>query len=332
MFGKRFARALLASGVALSACSAPAMNSSPGIPPQAHALAGSSGRVPTSMSFKFQTVDDSGSTVNAVAGINNASEIVGNIGAGTGSSPMESYYSTPPYSSFTPVEDSKAADTVATSLDNSPSNQMQAGYIINPPQLTGTWGFVRVNGIFTLIKDRKEGTGNNAVTKILGINDQQFGVGYFVSPTGVKLPFEVSIPSQKFVVLKCPGAKNAAATGINNAGDIAGWYSTGSETDGFFERVGVYYDLEDPGAAGVTVANAVNAHDDIVGYYLDSSNVKHGFIVTDPQGGSQQVWQTIDEPDAANGTVITGVNDSDDISGYYVDSGGVQHGFVAVKQ
>jgi hypothetical protein len=331
MIGKSFARAFLACGVALSACSGPATNSSPGIPPQAQPLARSSGHVPGSISFSFQTVDDSISTVNAVAGINNSSEIVGNVGAGTGSSPMESYYSTPPYTSFTPIDYTKAQQTIATGLDNSSTNQMTAGYVVNPPQLTGIWAFVRVNGIFTLIKDRKEGTGKNTVTEILGINDQQFGVGYFVNTLGVKIPFEVSIPFQKFVALKPPGAKDAAATGINNAGDIVGWGSTGSELDGYFVRVGVYYTLEYPGAT-TTVALGINSHDHVVGYYANASGPKHGFILTDPQGGSQQVWRTIDAPNAPNGTVVTGVNDSDDISGYYVDSSGVQHGFVATAQ
>jgi hypothetical protein len=322
---------ILLCGAALSACSGAASLSSPGVTPsQSHGVTPLAGAAASStpIPFSYQTVDDPTSNVNKVTGINNSSEIVGNVGAGTASSPIESYSSTPPYNSFQAIDYSSALGTVITSL-SSASSPALAGYIISPPQLRGIWGAVQIKGLFSLLKDRKEGPGNDSVTEILGINNSEFAAGFYTNASGVNVPFVLDVPTTKFTQLKPPGSTGAEATGINKVNDISGWESTSAGTVGFFVRVGSYYVLTYPSAA-TTEALGLNTQDQIVGYYQGASGVKHGFVLTNPTGGSQQVWQTIDVPNAVNGTVVTSINDNDDISGYYVDGSGVQHGFVAV--
>lgn len=70
-----------------------------------------------------------------------------------------------------------------------------------------------------------------------------------------------------------------------------------------------YTPIEYPGAAATTLYG-INAHRDIVGTYIDSENVSHGFLL---RGG---VFTTIDVPNAA-GTDARGINPAGDIVGGY---------------
>ncbi|MBV9718718.1 MAG: hypothetical protein JOZ77_05335 [Candidatus Eremiobacteraeota bacterium] len=319
---------LLLCGVALSSCSGAGSSfSSSNLLPQGHAVR--SLVRSAAVTYTYQTVDETGLTTNAVNGINNSSEIVG--AAGTGVSGLSVGYSaTPPYGSFASITDFGSVATVATSISSSSTTPIIAGYVVGPPQLRGTWGFVIFNGLMSLFKDRKEGTGNGAATEILGINNSDFAVGFYTTGSGGNIPIVIDIPNKKFTGLKPAGMKSGEATGINAVNDVAGWEKTSSQTIGFFERVGSYYTVAYPGAV-LTEALAINSSDQIAGYYQDSHGVNHGFILTGPtESPSQQVWQSIDETNAANGTVVTGINDNGDISGYYVDASNVQHGFVGV--
>jgi hypothetical protein len=318
---------LLICAAALSACGGPSSLSSPGAIPQSRAVTPLARPASTPTPFTFQTVDDPASKVNSVAGINAGGEIVGNIGSGSKSDPLQGYISATPYSSFTPLVYPNSGGTIATSISNVPSHLIVVGNVINPPQLSVVWGFVNINGLWTLFKDHHEGTGKNAVTELLGVNDSEFAVGFFTNSLGNNVPIVLNIPAIKWIVLKPPGYTSAEATGINAVNDMEGWEKTKSGTNGFLWRAGAYYTFSYPGASA-TYAQGINSFDQIVGYYTDASGLKHGFIMSNPTG--QPAWQSIDDANGAKGTVVSGVNDSDDICGYYVDGNGVQHGFVAV--
>jgi len=281
------------------------------------------------ISFNFQTVDDPASPTNRVNGIDLLGDIVGTIGNGNAGSPYVSYISQPPYTTFQNETYAGAKGTVATSISSVAGQTIVAGWVNNPPQLPGVWAFVQINGLWTIFRDRKGGKGPNSVTEILGVNDAGFAVGYFINSTGNQIPVVITIPTEKFIALKPPPPfTNAEATGINNFGDITGWEQRASGTVGFFEQAGKYYTFSYPGAAS-TYALGINSQDQIVGYYVDSSNAKHGFVLTGPKGGGGQSWQSVDETNGAQGTAIAGINDKDSICGYYVDANGAQHGFIA---
>ena len=329
-----FATAIIVYGIAVSSCNGPAPTTLPAFVPQ-RLTAGATQRGDAArqsqITFTFTTVDDIKSKVNAVTGINNSSEISGEIGSGSVSDPYQGYTSASPYSQFTLLRYTGAQGTFITSLSSNATNQIVAGYVAVPPTLNGTWGSVYINGIWTLLKDRKGAKGAATLTEILGVNGASYAVGTYATTTGNNAAILIDIPAEEFTNLKTAGATNAAATGINSSNDIAGWETLTSGTVGFFERIGTYYTLSYPNAA-VTKALALNAQDQLVGYYQKTGGgTKHGFLLTNPtKPAGQQVWQSIDEPSAPSGTVVTGVNDNDDICGYYVDSAGVQHGFVAV--
>jgi probable HAF family extracellular repeat protein len=114
------------------------------------------------------------------------------------------------------------------------------------------------------------------------------------------------------------------AQGINNAGQIVGYYSNASGTHGFLLSGSKYTTLDDPnagrGANQGTVATGINNSGQIVGYYFDASNGTHAFLLS---GG---VYTTIDDP-LANGTQAFGINDNGQIVGTLSDGTG-KHGFV----
>jgi probable HAF family extracellular repeat protein len=78
-----------------------------------------------------------------------------------------------------------------------------------------------------------------------------------------------------------------AATGINNAGDIVGYFVDGQgNIHGFLYVNGTYTTIDDPNAIGIPFAPAVtqvygiNDSGDLVGNYVDVSGVFRGFVAT----------------------------------------------------
>ncbi|HEX3458352.1 MAG TPA: hypothetical protein VHR97_10400 [Candidatus Baltobacteraceae bacterium] len=282
---------------------------------------------PTPIPYKFTIVDDPNSNHNQVTGINNRSKIVGVWGGGSGSSIWESYTTESPYAKLRDLDDPDAQGTFATSIT---SNKLIAGYVLDPKKLHGIYAFEQVKSTWNLLHDPNEGKGKHAVTEILGMNDSELAVGFYEnrSPGGTKIPFVVNVPYKSFTDLQPPAATgDAAATGINGKGNIIGWETTSGGVKSFFLQTGTYYPFYYSGGTA-TYALGMNWSDMIVGYYLDSNNAPHGFLLIGPsKGGGQQDWQTIDVPYSI-GTVVSGINNHHVICGYYFDASGVQHGFV----
>jgi hypothetical protein len=323
------ASALAIGAFALAACSGPGSGDASGAVPPAsktNAPLVRSSASPTPIPFNFKTVDDPNSETNAVMGINQLSKIVGMFGGGSGSNIDESYTSRSPWVKFRPYNYSGAQGTVATSVS---SNEIIAGYVIDPTGIGGTQGFAVLSGLWTILADPNEGSGNNDVTEIFGVNDSEYAVGYYLNEYGMNVPFVLDIPTQSYTNLNPPGAINAEATGINGKGSVSGWVQTSDTVKAFFLRAGSYYEDAYPGAQA-TYALSLNWQDQLVGDYVDSSGLTHGFVLTYPtNGGAKQIWQSVDDPNAAYGTWITGINNHDAICGYYKDASGIQHGFVA---
>jgi hypothetical protein len=112
------------------------------------------------------------------------------------------------------------------------------------------------------------------------------------------------------------------ATGINNRGDIVGYYfDLNGALHGFVSRAGGEQTFDLAGAA-FTLPAAINDSGVIVGTYLDAGGINHGFKIA----GGKSI--SIDVPGAA-GTFVGNVNGQGDIVGGFVDSGtGFTHGFI----
>jgi probable HAF family extracellular repeat protein len=81
-----------------------------------------------------------------------------------------------------------------------------------------------------------------------------------------------------YTTLDVPGAHWTHALGINDAGQVVGWYWDAIGDHGFLFAQGSYTTLDVPGAIS-TGANGINASGQIVGYYVDAAGT-HGFLAT----------------------------------------------------
>ena len=115
------------------------------------------------------------------------------------------------------------------------------------------------------------------------------------------------------------------AFGINDRGQIVGYYDNNSGHQGFLLSGGTYSTIDDPSAdAGNTLAHAVSAIGQVVGQYTNASGT-HGFFL------SAGNYRTLDDPTpTTTATVPLGIDVSGQIGlivGYFQSTSGI-HGFV----
>jgi hypothetical protein len=110
----------------------------------------------------------------------------------------------------------------------------------------------------------------------------------------------------KFATTDYPGASSSQTTGNANGMAVGIFsYGSGSGTQAFIYKGGVYSTLTVPGSTG-TVAFSVNSLGQIVGEYADNSGAIHGFV--DTAGTFTQV----DFPGALQ-TAVTDMNAAGDM-------------------
>jgi len=85
--------------------------------------------------------------------------------------------------------------------------------------------------------------------------------------------------SYTFTTIDVPGAPITVALGINDNGQIVGWFFSPAETNGFLTDGGTFTPIDVPGAPD-TWANGINAAGQIVGGFQDASISVHGFVAT----------------------------------------------------
>lgn len=160
-----------------------------------------------------------------------------------------------------------------------------------------------------------------------------------------------------------PETTNAEYINYNGAIKVVGFYSNSARTHmGFLYEKGTFTDIPGPAGAISSEANGINDKKEIVGDYIDSSGVMHGFLLKgteyttlDVPGASTIAWQVNnkdrivlsnwyspahtyiynvktkkfqkikDVPGAVN-SYGTGLNNEGDISFFWDDSSGKRHG------
>ena len=129
--------------------------------------------------------------------------------------------------------------------------------------------------------------------------------------------------------LPVPGSMN---NGITRDGRIivGVWYPTPNEFHAYRVEHGVYALLDLPGYAVLSDARDVNPSGEIVGFYIDSSNKNHGFLL------NREGFTPIDFPGAD--VVFTrafGIDPEGNIVGFYQTKDALgalhAHGFVATR-
>lgn len=192
-------------------------------------------------------------------------------------------------------------------------------------------GFVRsVNGRITEFDvaglQGTEVSGINSNGQIIGNAQNEyrlrFNYAYLRNPDGA------------IVLLYVPGdAVTTVASGINDTGQITGFYIDGNNSyHGFLRDAGGgYTNFDEPNAViegfnEGTFARTINGSGTVAGEYSDSGGAYHGFTRDDAGN-----YISFDTPGAGScyecGTEPTAMNSSGQIAGTYIDNSYKSHGF-----
>jgi uncharacterized membrane protein len=121
-----------------------------------------------------------------------------------------------------------------------------------------------------------------------------------------------SVFTSSFTSIDVPGKAFTVALGINDPGQIVGYYRAGGVSDashGFLLEQGTFTTIDVPGAF-FTEPFGINGRGQIVGGYGPSVGESHGFLL------GQGSFTTIDVP-GASATLATGINNRGQIVGIY---------------
>jgi probable HAF family extracellular repeat protein len=220
----------------------------------------------------------------------------------------------------------------ATSINS--SNQVVGTYTTS---LGENHGFMYQNGSYTTIDDPLASFINGEVfagtggipsssigygTVLLGNNDAGEILGCYFDSTDTLQGF-LDINGTYFTLTDpSAGTGNGEGTlpvAMNNNGDVVGEYTNSAGSVSFLYTNGTYFDIRYPGSVSTTVTG-INDSGQIVGSYVDSRGVTHGFVVTN--GGYFDVGSASAAAINASGVIV----------GTYQDSNGVSHGVsISVK-
>lgn len=183
-----------------------------------------------------------------------------------------------------------------------------------------THGFTNTGGAFRVMD--QPGT---AFNQLLGINQLgTIAAGYSsLDPAGATLQKALTVgggpsfagPTFTDINALLPANFNSQATGVNNAGEVVGFYQVADGNfSAFTDLGGSITSFEAPGATS-TQALGVNDLGQIVGDFVDSMGVMHGFL------DSSGAFTTLD-PAGSTATTINGINDLGRVVGFFVDGNG----------
>jgi hypothetical protein len=266
----------------------------------------------------YQTLNNPGDlSFNQLLGINDSGTIAGYFGDGT-VVPNNGYTVTVPSNVFTPENFPGAAQTQVTGINNTGTT---VGFWVDG--VTGNNnGFFKEGGTFTTVDNPLGPTFN----QLLGVNNSNVAAGFYNDSGGVSHGYIVDLASMTFTPVILPASFDAGpvtATGINNAGDISGFYTdtvTGA-TLGFLDVGGTFYSVNDPHGTN-TMIFGLNNKDEAVGSFVNATGETEGFVYN----WSANSWLTISDPSASataafgvDGTTVNGINDKGQLVGFYSD-------------
>jgi hypothetical protein len=267
-------------------------------------------RPASAISFLVQSISYPGDPAfTQLLGINNGGTIVGTHNSAT----PQGFTLTLP-NTFTSQNFPGSVSTTVTAIN---SNGDTAGTYVDAGGTSH--GFTRVGGTFTTVD--QPGTVFN---QTLGINASSNTVGYSAATkAGTTNQMAYSQSGGVFTNINplLPTNSNSQATGLNNAGNIVGFYMpTNATSIGFLDMGGVITSI-DPFGSLFTQALGINNAGEIVGFYDDAGGVQHGYVDI---GG---VFISFD-PAGSDSTTINGVNDLGQIVGFFTDVNDNTIGFV----
>jgi len=153
-----------------------------------------------------------------------------------------------------------------------------------------------------------------------GINNAGVTVGQYEDKKYVSHGYILN--GKKLTTLDDPNGIDTWAANLpyNGMTPVIGLYTNNSThmKMAFLYQNGRFTDIPGPTGAIASVAVGINDKEDIVGYYEDSSDVWHGFLL---QGSN---YTTLDVPGAVS-SYADGINNKGHIVLFWFDSSGVEH-------
>jgi hypothetical protein len=283
-----------------------------------------------SSSWSFSTLNNQNDpTFNQLLGINNRGQIAGYFGSGAAGHPNKGYL----------LNLSRNGSWFAN--ENFPHGIQTQVIGINDLGVTvGFWsdqntasmtndnfGFYAWGGHFHSVSFPTRNNASPPVNQLLGVNDENVAVGFYTDAKGNNHGYTYSISRHRFRSVYIWGATSVTPSGINNEGDITGFF-TGSSgvTKAFLLRSnGRLTTLAFPGAA-MTQGFGVNDSREVVGTYTTGTGdaaKTFGFTWSSFAG-----WKVVNDPLGVGATTINGVNDAGDLVGFYTDAAGNTDGFL----
>jgi len=265
-------------------------------------------------------IDPADPTFNQLLGINDGGRVSGYFGSGADAAhPNKGYQVRSDYDrdDFTNENVPGSAQTQVVGINDSGTT---VGFSVDGNGANA--GFVLRRNRFVRVVD-PAGNASPRFDQLLGVNNNGVAAGFYNDVNGASHGYFYQIQNRRFtpVILPVP-ADSVVASGINDRGDISGFYTVGKVTSGFLIRHGHFTALNFGGKTN-TQALGVNNSDRVVGSFVDGHGNTHGFVWGN--GGVKQ----IDDPHAKAGTVVNGINNRSQIVGFYVDAAGNTDGFVA---
>jgi hypothetical protein len=165
-----------------------------------------------------------------------------------------------------------------------------------------------------------------AVYTILeAVSNRGVAIGFYGDASNMEHVVMFSVPGGTWKVLPdILGYSDNEAYGIDDAGFVVGnAYEGDSNVAWIFDSATLSYSFftEPEAAPNSTYPVSINDEGQMVGFYVDASNVAHGFL---KQGTT---YTTIDAP-GARGTGLYGINNSGTMTGQWFDTAGASQGFV----
>jgi probable HAF family extracellular repeat protein len=244
-------------------------------------------------------------------GINSAGDVVGYYSTVSGNL---GFLYTPTTKTFTTLSGPAGASDIQAFGINS------SGAIVGDyrDSSNNTHGFLYSSGTYTTI----DGPGAQFGTFLTGINDSgQIALTYFTGSANSAYRWTPSCTGYASQSLRI-GSNSTDAGGINNKGQIAGYYQTPNYGGLLWNSDGTYSTFLEPNdTSGSTQALGVNDNGEVVGSWF-SPGGEAGYV---DQSG---VFTQINVPGSIY-TYVTGVNNSGEITGWYLDPKDQMHSYVA---
>lgn len=185
-------------------------------------------------------------------------------------------------------------------------------------QNNNNFGFVN-NGSFTTVVNPNSGPIDTPqVNQLLAVNNNNVAAGFYIDGNGVTQGDTYDITNQSFTPVNIAGATAVTAAGINDAGEIAGFYTNAAgDTLGFILNGNTLTSLQDPNGVS-TIILGLNNTGLADGAYTDANGLLHGFVYDI----GTNTFTTVDDPNGVNGTTLNGLNDLGQLTGFFVDAAG----------